>query len=392
MDSKCVISQIEATLDSAARGTMETVKDILNFEIVGIDVQTYLLAFLAIVGGFAGKRVAVAGLKRLGKTAERTDMAYDDILIAAANRPIEWACIIGGIWLSLVILPMPREPVDIEQFVNSMMRGGSTILLLWFGLRLVDGLTAHWEVKAEKTESRLDDQILPIIRSSSKVFIVVVGVILFLQNLGYSVASLVAGVGIGGAALAFASKDTLSNLFGSIVIFLDRPFHIGDWIEMGDVEGVIEEVGLRTTRLRTFANSQITIPNALFTTSTINNWSRMQKRRIKMSVGLTYDTTPEQMALAVEAIREVIRNDEGFHQDFFIVNFDNMGPHSLDIFIYAFSITTNWLDFLAVKQRFLLNIMRAMAEVGVGFAFPTQTLHIDSLPGEPESLTSQRPN
>ena len=370
---------------------METLWSVLEYRLAGIEVQSYGLAFLALLASFFLKRLVRVFLPRIKAMTERSNLAYDDILVEAALRPVEWACVLVGFWLAAIILPFPTSAVDVEQLVMALLKAGSIALALWFGLRFIDGLAAYLAEKASKTENKIDDMMVPIMRSSAKAFIVIVGLILVLQNLGYSVASLIAGLGIGGAALAFASKDTLSNLFGSLVIFLDRPFQVDDWIEMGTTEGTVEEIGLRTTRIRTFANSQITLPNALFTTTPINNWSRMRKRRIKMVVGLTYDTPAEKMEQAVEAIREIIANDEDFHHDFYIVNFDALAAHSLDIFIYCFTRTTSWVEFLNVKQRFLIKIMQAMESLELDFAFPTQTLHVDSFPGEPKALTVERP-
>jgi len=257
---------------------------------------------------------------------------------------------------------------------------------------LVDGLADVWTEKAARTDTRLDDQLVPIVRRSSKVFFVVIGVVLVLQNMGYSVGSLLAGLGIGGVALAMASKDTVANLFGSLVIFLDKPFQIGDWVEMGAMEGTVEEVGLRTTRVRTFANSLVTVPNALFTTNIINNWSRMKKRRIKMTIGVTYDSPPDKVDALVNAIRKLIAEDEKLHNDFYLVNFDNFGPSSLDIFIYCFTVTTNWGEFLQAKQEFMLRLMGAVSDLGLSFAFPTQSIHVESLPeNAPKAMQSQRP-
>jgi MscS family membrane protein len=197
------------------------------------------------------------------------------------------------------------------------------------------------------------------------------------QNLGYSVTSLLAGVGIGGAALAFASKDAVANIFGSIVIFVDRPFMIGDWIEVGDVEGTVETVGIRVTTVRTFANSVITIPNAQFTIMPINNWSRMKKRRIKMTIGVTYDATPDKLRMAVDAIRGIIRSDDRLHQDFFLVNFFDFGASSLDIFCYLFTRTTGWAEHMQIREEFMLKVMEAMSSLGLSFAFPTRTVHLE---------------
>jgi MscS family membrane protein len=236
-----------------------------------------------------------------------------------------------------------------------------------------------------------------VVRKAAKVFLVITGSVMVVQNLGYSVASLLAGVGIGGAALAFASKDAVANVFGSIVIFVDRPFLIGDWIEVGDVEGTVESVGIRVTRVRTFANSVLTIPNAQFTILPINNWSRMRKRRIKLTVGLTYDATPDGVRAAVEAIRGIIRADDRLDQEFFLVNFHDFGESSLDIFCYLFTRTTDWTEHMQIRQEFMLAVMQAMADLDLQFAFPTRTVHVqgESIeaqpPGAPAAMLRERP-
>ena len=203
---------------------------------------------------------------------------------------------------------------------------------------------------------------------------------LVIQNLGYSIGSLLAGLGIGGAALALASKDTVANLFGSIVIFIDRPFQIGDWIEIGSIEGTVEEVGLRTTRIRTFANSLITLPNHTLTTSAIENWSAMQKRRIKLSVGITYGAKPSQISALVEGFRRIIRENDQLRQDFFLVYFRDFGPSALEIFVYCFTKTTVWSEYLEVRQQLLLAFMEEVEAQGLSFAYPTQSIHLESVP------------
>jgi len=203
---------------------------------------------------------------------------------------------------------------------------------------------------------------------------------MIIQNAGGDVGSLLAGFGIGGVAVAMASKDTIANLFGSVVIFIDRPFQIGDWVDIGGQEGTVEEVGLRVTRIRTFANSLITVPNSQLTTTAINNWSRMQKRRIKLTIGLTYDSNADQMEKAVEAIRDVLRSDERIAQDFFLVNFTDFGPSSLDIFVYCFTNTVRWDEYMQVRQEVLLAFMRRIQALGLSFAFPSQSVYVESLP------------
>jgi len=161
------------------------------------------------------------------------------------------------------------------------------------------------------------------------------------------------------------------------VIFFDRPFQIGDWIEVDHIEGIVEDVGLRTIRIRTFSNSLITVPNSFFTTSIINNWSRMEKRRIKMTIGLTYDTSSQQIANAIDAIKKIILADDRLHHDFYLVNFVEFGSSSLDILVYCYTKTTAWKDYMDIQEAFLLKIMIALKNIELEFAFPTRTIHIN---------------
>ncbi len=372
---------------------MEMIREILRYPFLGIPLWSYLAAFGALLAGLILKRVAAIVITRLRRVAGRTKLRFDEIVLDAVNAPLQWACVLAGVWVMWMFLPLPEGASDVTRIINVLLKGISVALVAWAAVRLTDGMCGWWAQVAEKTETRLDDQIVPIVRRSLKVFFVIVGGLLVLQNLGYSITSLLAGLGLGGAALALASKDTVANVFGSLVIFLDQPFQIGDWVEVKNLEGTVEEVGLRTTRVRTFANSVITVPNAMFTTTAVNNWSRMQKRRLKMTVGLTYGTTAAQMEQAVERVRGIIAAEERFDKSFSLVTFDNMGAYSLDIFIYCFTITTNWADYLAVKQDFLLAIMRSMEELGLSFAFPTQSIHVEELPegSEPPALTRERP-
>jgi MscS family membrane protein len=359
---------------------MDKVIDFFKSEFLGIAIWRYFSCLIIIMVGFVAKRIAAAVFLRMAKITEKTRVKFDNIIIIALSKPLEWAMSVGGIFAAIHILPIPEEPVNIAKFVDALFIVALVYLITWICVRLVEGFCNLWEEKAEKTKTKLDDQLVPIVRRSSKVFFYIIGVVLVLQNLGYSVVSLLAGFGIGGAALAFASKDAIANLFGSIIIFLDKPFQIGDWIEVGDIEGTVEDVGLRTIRLRTFANSLITIPNARFTNTAVNNWSRMKKRRIKMTIGVHCSASPEKIEELVLKIRKIITEDEKLHHDFFLVNFDKFGPYSLDIFIYCFTRTTNWAEFLQAKQEFMLDIMRAVYELGLDFAFPTQTVHVESLP------------
>ncbi len=361
------------------------IQEFLDKELMGITMAQLTFSFLAVLAGFLGRFIVSVVLKKVALIASKSKTKVDDIFIESLHSPLRWAVLIIGIYIALQILPLPEEPVDIASFVDALFKGVSILLIVWFGIRLSDRLCARWAERAENTDSKLDDQAIPILQGTVKVFLVLVGIALFLQNLGYSVGSLIAGLGLGGAALALASKDTLANLFGAIVIFWDRPFELGDWVVVEGVEGTVEEVGIRTTRVRTFANALVTVPNMKLTTASIVNWSKMQKRRIKMTIGVTYDSKPEQLRAGVKAIQDLIAETPELRDDFYLVRFDSFGPSSLDIFIYCFTATTVWAEFLEVKEQFLLNIMGRFQEIGLEFAFPTQTVHIANPDSDPDA-------
>lgn len=342
---------------------------------LGVALGSVFLAFLL-------KRLSVMLLKRLKVLQERTKTRWDDVIINALERPLSVGILWAGVGVALLVLPFPEEPLDIHRFVEAVLKGFGAALAVWFSLRLIDGVMGELNRMAEKTETKLDDQVLPIIRSTLKVVAVIIGAMLVVQNLGYSIGSLLAGLGLGGAALALASKDTVANLFGSLVIFIDRPFQIGDWVKIGGIEGTVEEVGLRTTRIRTFANSLITLPNHTLTTSAIENWSAMKKRRISMNVGVTYGSHPDQLEKLVEAFRRVLREDDRIHQDFFLVNFNDFGPSSLDIFVYCFTHTTVWAEYLDVRQEIMIKFMREVDKLGLSFAYPSRSIYLESVPEE----------
>ncbi len=365
---------------------MDGMDELLGYAILGITVRQLLFALVAVAVGFFGGRVVERIIKGIGDRTPKGSIRR--AIMDAIGRPAGWMVRLVGIWAALKGMPLEAVvAADLDKMVDRLFQGASIAMATWLGVRIAGDLADVWSTRARATEGTFDDQLVPIVRKTAIAFLVITGVVMIVQNLGYSVASLLAGVGLGGAALAFASKDTVANFFGSIVIFVDRPFMIGDWIEVDDVEGTVETVGIRVTRIRTFANALITIPNAAFTTSPIHNWSKMRKRRIKLTVGLTYSTTPDKMRQAVEAIRTIIKGDDRLHQDFYLVNFFDFGPSSLDIFCYLFTRTTNWAEHMQIREDFMLRVMESMRGLGLDFAFPTTTVHL--APGAARSNTDE---
>jgi MscS family membrane protein len=202
------------------------------------------------------------------------------------------------------------------------------------------------------------------------------------------VGSLLAGLGLGGLAIALAAKDTIANFFGSIMIFIDKPFQIGDWVVIGSTEGIIEEVGFRTTRVRTFYNSLVTVPNAKVVDTAVDNYGARRYRRYHTTLSLTYDTPPEKLQAFLEAVRALIAGMPHMRKDYYLVEFKDFGESSLEVMLYCFMVVNDWSEEMRTRTQLNLEILRLGRELGVSFAFPTRTLHLETLAQLGESRPS----
>jgi MscS family membrane protein len=276
-------------------------------------------------------------------------------------------------WLGLSVLGLPDTALIILSVAVKLLVSLSAV---WSAFRLVDIFNALLVKKAKATDNKFDDLLVPMITKSLKVFMFVIGVIFSADNLDIDVSSLLAGLGLGGLAFALAARDLLGNFFGSLTVLLDRPFQIGDWVIIGDVEGSVEQVGFRSTRIRTFYNSIITLPNASLTTSTIDNMGARRFRRMKTMLGLTYDTAPEKIDAFCEGVRSLVQLHPYMRKDYYQVYFNQYNAASLDILVYVFWETPDWNTELRERHRFLLDILRLAKQLEVEFAYPTQTLYL----------------
>jgi MscS family membrane protein len=356
---------------------LQQLQELFDQTLLGISMGRLLAACLMLFLALLLKRVfAHLAAKLIFKAVQHTSSEMDEMLLRSLRRPAEFLVLVIGLSFMVKILQLPQQPTDLDGLANDAIQILLTFNIAWFCYNLVSLLEhwlSHW---AEKTESTLDDQLIPFIRKSLRIFIVFMALLMLVQNLGYSISGLLASLGIGGLAVALAAKDSLSNIFGSLMILLDRPFMLGDWVKVGDMEGTIEEVGFRSTRIRTFAKTQITIPNSTLMNMSIDNFSRMPKRRIKMTVGVTYNTTPAQMRQAVADIRQMLRDHPAIDQDFFLVNFTDFGASSLDIMIYCFTTSTVWGEYLDAREDVCLKIMETLEALGLEIAFPSRTLYL----------------
>jgi MscS family membrane protein len=306
----------------------------------------------------------------LKKLASKTETTLDDKLFPAMEAPTATLVMVAGIFASLTVLQL-SEQVDL--WVTNGAKISALAVVLWGMIRAGGAVLDHLEEIAHEKHMTVAT-FMPLIKKTLFVFAVIFSVLVIAQAQGLPVQSFLAGLGIGGLAFALAAQDTIANLFGSFVVVMDQPFKVGDVVKIGSNEGKVEDIGLRSTKIRTGARTLIVIPNKSVASEAITNFTRMPQRRVDQMLGLTYDTTPEQLEAVIGDIRALLREDADVHKDTIVVNFANYGASSLDVQLVWFATDPDWAKHMAVRERVNLKIMRAIAARGLSFAYPTQTV------------------
>ncbi len=363
-----------STFPLDVRGMIETLPSWTRMPVVGARlwqlVGVFLLVLLAMILQKVVVWLSTAQVRRLSR---RGNVRWALEVLGRSGAPLGGMVMAGVFWIGFPLLDFS---VGINRVVLFATRVLSMSSVVWLGYRMTDVLSDFMMSRAEKTDTKLDDQLVPLVRKSLKVLMVVIGGLFILQNMHVDIGSLLAGLGLGGLAFALAAKDTVANLFGSIMIFVDRPFQIGDWIRIGDIEGTVEEVGFRSTRIRTFYNSLITYPNGRLMDVAVDNLGARKYRRYSTTLSLTYDTPPERMEVFCEAVRQLILDLDGMRKDYFMVEFKEYGAHSLDVMLYCFILAPSWPAEMRTRTNLNLEILRIAKRIGVSFAFPTQTIEL----------------
>ncbi|MBZ0237623.1 MAG: mechanosensitive ion channel family protein, partial [Deltaproteobacteria bacterium] len=342
-----------------------------------LDVEAWkYLAILGVVfGALLGRAILEWLLRRYFRTLlARTGLTYLEKTIEGADRALGFLTFALILFIAVPLIELPEDASKIIKIAARMM---TAIGAVWLSFRVLDVLFDWLAGRAEHTDSKLDDQLIPILRRTVKVFAAVIGGLFVLQNMNVDVGSLLAGLGLGGLAFALAAKDTVANFFGSVMIFVDKPFTIGDWVVIDKHEGIVEEVGFRTSRIRTFYDSVLTVPNSMMTTAVIDNYGARKYRRYSTTLGITYGTSPERVQAFCEGIRAIISGMPGMRKDYYLVEFRDFGDFSLNVMLYCFMETPTWADELRVRTRLNLEILRLAEKLGVSFAFPTTSVHIE---------------
>lgn len=319
------------------------------------------------------------------KLAQRTNTAWDESLIRAARRPTYLLIAIVAIAKVAQVVLAQWPELDVAQEVSQLRNVGIVLAVAWFGWKFVQLVTSSTIDRGREGGQEFDVTTIFALSKLSRLLIAIVAVITVAHTLGFNVGALLALGGVGGIAVGLAAKDLLANFFGGLTIYLDRPFSVGDWIRSPDksIEGTVEYISWRHTRIRAFNKNPIYVPNAVFTTIVVENPSRMSHRRLKETVGVRYDDFA-QVEDIVADIKHMLEN----HKDIdtsqtLIVNFNAFAASSLDIMIYTFTHTRNWVQYQGIKQSVLLEIGRIIERHGAEFAYPTQTLHMANAKPEP---------
>lgn len=335
--------------------------------------QLVLLAVLLLIGAAASLLANWLLKGRLHALVKRMGLPLDPVAFERTRAPMRLLTF-GAVLLWGA--PELQLGIQLSQVLLFIARVLVSVSLVWITLRWIDVFAGLATQRADTTSSRMDDQSIPLLRRGAQVIAVAMGLVFVLQNMGVDVASLIAGLGIGGLALALGAQDTLKHLFGSLTIFFDRPFQVGDFVEVGGVSGTVEEVGFRSTRIRTSATSVVTVPNATAANATIDNLGVRTFRRITTTLGLTYGTSPDKLQAFVEGIRAAIEEHPATRKEGIQVHFKDFSASSLDVMVWFYVDVPGWNDELVAKHEIFLSFMRVAEQQGVEFAFPTQTLHV----------------
>jgi len=335
--------------------------------------QVFIIVFLTQLLAFIAKRI----IKRLHGFFVSTENIWDDSLVDAASRPLRLFIWVHGIAFAAGIVGEKTES-PVFDAVSPIRDISVIVLLAWFLIRLVTRMQQNILLSAEARGKKLDVTTVDAIGKLLRISVIITAALVILQTLGYSVSGVLAFGGIGGIAVGFAAKDLLANFFGGLMIYLDRPFAVGDWVRSPDreIEGTVEDIGWRLTRIRTFDKRPLYIPNATFTSVAVENPSRMTHRRIKETIGIRYDDAGK-MAIILTDVRNMLQQHPEIDQSqTLMVNFNTFGPSSLDFFIYTFTRTTVWTEYHRIKENVLMQIYSIITAHGADVAFPTKTVHI----------------
>lgn len=353
-----------------------------TYSFFGFSLTQIALFFgLIILTFFVAKIFNIVLIQFFEKQVGKTNTELDDNILDASKSPITWLIYITGCYFALISLNPVNEPIPLESIIKALTETSIALVITWLCFSLVDVFDDYVSKKITNKKAIIL-HFFPLIKRSLKIAIAFIAVIIIVQNRGYSVTSLLAGFGVTGLAVGFAAKESIASIFGSFSLIVDHAYKIGDWIVVdksvcgSNVEGIVEDISLRSTKIRAFDNTVLMVPNNEMANATIKNVSMHKKRRIFEYIDITYGTSPEKIEQAVEICRQIVRTHPEM-DEYQQIHLNQMGTHSLKIIFYVFTKTTDWGEYLRIRQELFLSIIKEFNKLGVEFAFPTQTLHLN---------------
>jgi MscS family membrane protein len=340
-----------------------------------------LQAFLIILAALLLEFIYRIFVNKLAHLAEKTSQLWDDAIVYAGKRPISLLIWWQGIVMAARVMEPHSEAIGFSSdFLNALQQLGLVVAATWFFFRLTTGFEKAFVAERRKRNEAVDITTVSVLGRIVRIAVMLTGVLTILSILEIPISGFLAAGGVGGIAVGLAARDLLANFFGGLTVFMDRPFSVGDWVRSPDkeIEGTVVKIGWRMTEVRKFDRRPMYIPNATFTTITVENPSRMTHRRIFDHVGIRYDDFSKVRAV-VDDIREMVSTHEDVATDQIImVHFDVFGASSLDIMIYCFTKTTNWAEYHRVREDVLLKVGEIIESHGAQVAFPTRTLKLEA--------------
>ncbi|MEM8601594.1 MAG: mechanosensitive ion channel family protein [Bacteroidota bacterium] len=333
-------------------------------------------AFFIVFLGFLSRKLIASSFTMLAKRSRSNRWKWDDEAVGLLPAPLALVAQVLLWRIAAAVILLPTDPVNVRELVGKGLDVALIVGVVWTLFRAIDVIAMVAERASDKTSTRVDDQIVPLMRKTLKVFVAVTAAVMAVQHLGFSVTSLIASLGIGGLALALAAQDTVANFFGSVVIFADQPFQLGDWVAIGDQEGEIEEVGFRTTRLRRDDHALISIPNNTFTSAQVINFSTRDRRRMKVEVKLPLDAAPHQVERVIEGIRATMAQQDALRTETLAVYLAEIGDDGIIVEGKAYSQTASIRPYRAARQTILLEAMRLVRAEGLHLASTGRTIYV----------------
>lgn len=369
------------------------VREVWDQGAFGVEADRIIVA-IAVFMAFVVLRGLVSGflLRMLERLVGRSSNRFDDELVVALSGPIRFVFLVIGLFLASRVAPLPE---DIDVAMAKVVRSLIAFTIFWTFYRCVGPLSfvldrAITSVGGEGMAATLKNFAVRLIR----VIITVLGAAAILQEWDFNIGAVLGGLGLIGMAVAFGAQNLISNLFGGVAIFVDKIFVEGEWIKTSDVEGTVETVGFRTTKIRRFDKALVTVPNADLADNAVTNFSRMTNRRIYWMVGLEYRTTNDQLKQVVDGLNDYIRGNDDFETDpakvSTLIHADSFNSSSIDIMLYCFTTTTKWAEWMQVKEELLYHLKTLVEDAGTGFAFPSSSIYVETMPfGKPESVPAR---